>query len=293
MADLQAQGGDHRYRLLKVALERFGCEPGALDETQAKQASRIVGRQVQIEDAVLRSPQATGVVIPESQVEAAWQQVVGRYDDLQALHQALEAQSLDEAHVRGVLARELKVEAILERVGTGAPAISDTDVSLYYFSHPEQFVRPETRRARHILITLTDDFAENTREAAQARLTAIAQRLASKPERFAEQAMKHSECPTSLQGGLLGEVRRGVLYPALEDCLFALEAGQLSPIVESPLGLHLLLCEAIADGGQLTLEEVLPRLRERLEERQRQARQRQWLAALLTPSAPEEEPAHG
>lgn len=285
--------GDNRYRLLRVALERFGCEPSALDEKQQRQAERIISRQLQIEEAVLRSPEALGVVIPPSQIEEAWLRIGSRYEDGLALEQALEAQGLDADRVRTLLGRELKVEAILERVSTGLAPISDTDVSLYYFSHLEQFERPETRLARHILITINEDYAENTREAAFNRLCAIAKRLGSKPERFAEQAMKHSECPTSLQGGVLGEVKRGTLFPELEAALFALVPGQLSEVVESPLGFHLMLCEAVTPAGRMALDDVMPKLRDWLETRQRQARQREWLEQLLNQSAPHEEKAHG
>ncbi len=284
---------ERRYRLLKVALERFGCEPAALDDQQQRQAERIIGRQLQIEEAVLHSREALGVLVPDSQIDEAWSRIAARYDDAQALEQALEANGLDAARVRALLARELKVEAILDRISTGLAPISDTDVSLYYFSHLEQFERPETRLARHILITINEDFPENSRAAALSRIQAIAKRLGNKPERFAEQAMKHSECPTSLQGGVLGEVKRGTLFPELEACLFGLAPGQLSEVVESPLGFHLLFCEAVTAAGCLPLEEVLPRLRDWLESRQRQARQRQWLEQLLNPSASHEEKAHG
>jgi peptidyl-prolyl cis-trans isomerase C len=55
----------------------------------------------------------------------------------------------------------------------------------------------------------------------------------------------------------------------------------------------LLRCEAIQAARRLPLEEVLPRLRDRLQNRQRKARQRQWLASLLQQSAPVENQAHG
>jgi len=115
---------------------------------------------------------------------------------------------LDTAGFAVALERELKVEAILEKVATRAAKISDMDVELYYQFHPEQFRRPETRLARHILVTINDSIAENTRAAARQRIEAIATRLAKEPQRFEEQALKHSECPTALDGGKLGDLPR-------------------------------------------------------------------------------------
>lgn len=273
-----------RYYLLRIAHEQYGCAPEQLSAAQRGAAARIAARQRQIEAAVLYSPQALGVVIPEAQLDDAWARLVSRYADADALHAALAAQGLDAAGMRERLGRELKVEAVLERVCADLPALSDTDVSLYYFSHPEQFEQPAARVARHILITVNPDFPENRREAARSRIELIARRLQASPERFAEQALKHSECPTALQDGLLGTVRPGTLYPELEACLFGLAVGQIGPVVESPLGFHLLRCEAIQEARRLTLDEVLPRLRDSLQNRQRKARQRQWLAGLLQPS---------
>jgi len=104
------------------------------------------------------------------------------------------------------------------------------------------------------LVTLNDDLPDNTRPVAQSRIEAIAARLARDPKRFEEQAMKHSECPSALQGGLLGEVPRGQLYPELDAALFLMQEGEVSAILESPMGLHLLRCESITPAAVLTLE---------------------------------------
>jgi peptidyl-prolyl cis-trans isomerase C len=144
---------------------------------------------------------------------------------------------------------------------------------------------PERRTARHILITVNDDYAENTRDAALARLEAIAGTLRGDDadgliERFAGAARRHSECPSALEDGRLGTVSRGQLYPALDAALFQLGAGQLSGILESPVGLHLLLCEKIHPALALPFSQARPRIREALEQRRRRDTQRTWLKAL-------------
>ncbi len=96
------------------------------------------------------------------------QEIRGRYPNEEEFADDLARNGLDETSFAAALERELKVEAILEKVGTRAESVSDMDVELYYQYHPEQFRRPETRLARHILITINDSIAENTREAAHA-----------------------------------------------------------------------------------------------------------------------------
>ncbi|MFS2159473.1 nitrogen fixation protein NifM [Pseudomonas sp. Pseusp122] len=269
------------YHLLRYAHEHFGCSPSILDRQQLQEAQRIVSRQLLIEDAVLRSPEALGVVVTPSTVDESWFIIVNRYDSRETFFQVLEDSSLNEAQVRLMLARELKVDAILERVCKTMIDIGDTEASLYYYHHLDKFVRPQTREVQHILITINPQFPENTREAAWQRIAAIARRLHDTPGRFGEQALKHSECPTSLQEGRLGRVQAGDLYPALDACLADLEAGQLGGPVESPLGWHLLYCQAIHTAAPIPLEDILPQLLEKLRSHRRSIHQRRWLERLL------------
>ena len=145
--------------------------------------------------------------------------------------------------------------------------ISDIDVEIFYHLHQPRILRPETRVLRHILITLNDDFFENRLPQAQARINDIRKMLLDDPRRFAELALKHSECPTSLNGGLLGTVQRGQLYPELEPVAFALQAGELSSIAKSPMGLHLLRCDSISPARELSLAEASPSIRRHLEKK--------------------------
>ncbi|PMR73809.1 nitrogen fixation protein NifM [Billgrantia endophytica] len=289
----QAGPGGSPYHLLKVAHERFERAPGDLDEQQLRQAQRIAARQLQIEEAVLHSPEALGVVIPSSQVDDAWTRLGNRYQDANVLRQALAACGLDQARMKEALARELKVEAVLARVCAGLPEVDDAEAGRYYHDHPEQFTRPASRQARHILVTINASYPENTREVALARIEAIANDLYREPKRFADQALRHSECPTSLQGGQLGNVKPGTLYPELEACLFEMAQGQISPVIESPLGFHLLYCEAALPAMLLPLDKVLTPLREKLQAHRRKVHQRQWLESLLQRTPRKENQAHG
>ena len=172
------------------------------------------------------------------------------------------------------------MEAILEKVGTQAEQVTDTDVELYYQYHPDQFRRQETRLARHILVTLNETIPENTREAAFKRISEIAKRLQKEPGRFEEQALKHSECPTALEGGKLGDLPRGKLFPELEQVLFGLDAGEVSDVIESELGFHVLRCDSITAASVLGLPQARPHIRKVLEQKRKRAVQQAWLRQL-------------
>jgi nitrogen fixation protein NifM len=208
-------------------------------------------------------------------------EIRGRYANEEEFVSDLAKNGLDEASFGIALEREMKVEAILEKVGTRAESVSDTDVELYYQYHPEQFRRPETRLVRHILITINDTIPENTREAAGKRVDEIAQRLAKEPLRFEEQALKHSECPTALDGGKLGDLPRGKMFPELDKALFELKAGEVSGVLESELGFHILRCDAITETSILNYEEAKQHIRKLLEQKRKRVYQQAWAKKLL------------
>ncbi|GAB1260393.1 hypothetical protein NBRC116495_11000 [Aurantivibrio plasticivorans] len=269
------------YRLLRIATEQFGELPEKLDESQQKQVKDIAAKEYVLEQAVLSSEEARGVQVPESQIMVAIDQIKARYEDEDAFLSALEANYIDLDNLRDSLERELRVEAVLGRVGAKAPEVDDTEVDLYYYMNSDKFEKPETRQARHILITINPDFTENTDESARERLALIRKRLIKNTSRFGEQAMKHSECPSSLQGGVLGELKRGVLFPQLDETLFSMSEGEISEIIESPVGLHILYCEVISPAGMAQRKDIVAKLKEQLQERQRSRYTKQWVQQLI------------
>lgn len=270
------------YLELKTAQHLFGKAPTELAEAERDKVRTLADRQYGLEARVLRSPEARDTVVPEASLQAALEEIRKRYPEADDFSADLARNGLDPDGYLQALERELKVEAVLEKVGSRASQVSEIDVELYYQYHPDQFRRPETRRARHILVTINPDLAENTAEAARARVDAIAARLEKDPKRFEEQALKHSECPTALQGGLLGDMPRGKLYPELDAALFAMGEGELSGVLESPLGYHLLLCEAIQEARVLKLEQARGPIRAMLEENRKRICQQAWMKQLRT-----------
>ena len=98
-------------------------------------------------------------------------------------------------------------------------------------------------------------------------------------------ALKNSECPTALQGGMLGIVPQGKLYPEIDAVLFKLKTGDISEIVESEIGFHLVLCKQILKPETLSLQKATPKIRQLMKERAKRTCQRAWLAQLTKEAA--------
>lgn len=269
------------YLALKAAQKLYGKSPATLAPEESVHVQNMAARQHQLEARVLISTEARDAMVPPATLRAALEEIRKRYDNENDFCDDLAKNGMDETDLAAALERELKVEAILEKVGAGIEPVTDTDVELYYQYHPDQFRRQETRLARHILITLNDSIPENTREAANQRISEIAARLAKEPGRFEEQALKHSECPTALDGGKLGDLPRGKLFPELDKTLFELNAGAVSGVLESELGFHVLRCDAITEASVLGFVEAKQHIRKVLEQKRKRAIQQAWMKALL------------
>lgn len=272
------------YLRLKLARQLFSKTPDALDESERKRVAAVAARQQEIEQRILGSAKAALVVLPEASIEACIKDIRDRYPDEPEFEADLGRVGLDIESLRAAIERDLKVEAVLEQVAAATPAVSETEIEIFYLQHLDRFKKPEARSLRHILVTINDTLPGSTRDAALAKVEAIRERLLKDVGRFSEQALKHSECPTAMNGGLLGKVPRGKLYAEVEAVAFELAAGELSTVVESELGFHIVLCDAIEAESQVPLAEVRERVREHLTGSRHAAAQKTWIASLLQPA---------
>jgi nitrogen fixation protein NifM len=268
------------YTELKLAWGLFEKAPEALDEAQRERVREVAGRQAQIERDVLSTREAANVVVTDKAMAAALADIRGRYASAEEFSADLERNGLDESSLQSALRRELRVESVLERIASKAPKVTAVDAELYYRTHPDAFDRPESRRLRHILVTFNSP-AE--REAAVALLEGI-RADAPPPAAFGELALAHSHCPTAMQSGELGVVRRGQLFPELEPIAFALAEGELSAPIESPMGMHLIRCDEILPDGMVPFEDIAERIIERLTLRRRAQAQKDWLSRISVPA---------
>jgi len=272
---------DVAYLALKAAQKLYSKATAALQPEEFERVQGVAQQQYSLETRVLAAFEARDVMVPPATVEAAMQEIRGRYQSEEEFASDLARNGLDEASLATSLEREMKVEAIMEIVGTRAESVSDMDVELFYQYHPEQFRRPETRLARHILVTINETIAENTRSAAHKRIATLAMRLKKEPQRFEEQALKHSECPTALDGGKLGDLPRGKLFPELDKALFELKTGEVSGVLESELGFHILRCDAITEASVLGYDQAKQHIRKLMEQKRKRLCQQAWVKQLL------------
>jgi len=152
--------------------------------------------------------------------------------------------------------------------------VSDAEVATWYESHLDRYRQTEERRASHILIR-TDAGAD--KEKAKAKATAALLEVQKSPGRFAELAKQYSEDPGSAEkGGDLGFFARGAMVKAFEDSVFSTRENQISGLVESEFGYHIIKVTGVKGGQRRSLAEARPEIEAELK---RQAASRQFAEA--------------
>lgn len=269
------------YLVMKTALVSYQKSPNELDTQQLQRVKKQAMTQYKIESVVLSSDEAKDISVPEAMLESTIKELVSRYENSDAFYDDLAANDVSYDDFREAIKREMYVEVVMDRVASKAATVSDVDARIYYHLHPEKFIKKETRKISHILVTVNEDYAENSEVAARERIEKIFQVLSSKPKKFADLALKHSECPTAMQKGQLGDVTEGMLFPELDEVAFTLKKGEISQILRSEMGFHILKCEGISHKQTMSTGDALPKVKAYLEEKQRNNCKKHWLAQQL------------
>lgn len=270
-----------RYCRLKLSLSLYHCLPWQLGGEQQRAFSGQLARQYRLEAAIREQAERLGIKADQDDMMTAQYVLRNVFDDEPSWHAALNRAGIDEAGRRQALAHEAILAATLENVADRTPRVSEREIDVWYQHNRHRFQHPEKRLAHHLLLVVDEAQADCDRVTVTERITALQRRLQIDPRRFPRLAGRFSECPTATEGGKIGWVTRGVLYPALDTVLFSLAANDISPVAASPMGLHVLWCEAIRPAGELPKADALAQIRRQWQEKRRQQYQRQWLAEIL------------
>ena len=155
--------------------------------------------------------------------------------------------------------------------------VPDEDLRKYYSENASRYTAAEERRARHILINAAKDAAPDLKQKAKARAEALLAEARKNSAGFAELAKKNSEDPGSAsQGGDLDFFGRGAMVKPFEDAAFAMKPGEISNLVETDFGYHLIKLESVRGGERKPFEAVRATIEEEVRQ---QLAGRRWAEA--------------
>lgn len=146
----------------------------------------------------------------------------------------------------------LDLDTLKQRV-----SISEDDLRASYKENINRFTEPEERRASHILIKAEPSATAEQKKAARAKAEQLLAQVQKNPAEFAELAKKNSDDPGSAaNGGDLDFFGKGAMTKAFDSAVFSLQPGQISGVVESDYGFHIIRLTAIRGGKPQPFETV-------------------------------------
>jgi len=143
--------------------------------------------------------------------------------------------------------------------------VREREIRRYYKKYEDNFVTPAEIKARHILFKLAPDASEELLQEKRQKLSKLLDQIKGGSS-FEELAIKHSEDGTAAEGGDLGWFKPAEMVPEFNNVAFAMETGQVSEIVRTPFGLHLIKVEQRKQEITKSLDEVRDEITEILAE---------------------------
>lgn len=232
-------------KALKDSRELEKDMPGAVRQAM----HQYIVRELLFQEAMTR-----GVAADTKQVEAVYDQVRAGFRDEKRFEQSLADQGLDTQSYKEELRVQETVNALLAKVAAGV-TVKDAEARAFFDANPRAFDPGEKLQIRHILFRFPAGATEKTKETIRVKAAFAANQAATGAD-FAKLAEEKSEDPeTKARGGLI-EIRRGMMPPAFDQTAFALQPGQVSGLVETPVGLSVIKLEKRIPGPPFSFEDV-------------------------------------
>lgn len=183
--------------------------------------------------------QQRNIKIRSPWVERALQELKTQIGNAAAFDAYLKKTGLGEEQLRARIQKGLIVKRLLHRDVLRRIKVSEAEMQAFFRRYPDYFIRKDEIRARQIFIAFPDGGDINARGEALLRIQSIQDRLRQGDD-FAALALEYSDDPSRARGGDLGYLERNQMIGSFADAAFALEPGQVSDIVETRFGYHLI-----------------------------------------------------
>ena len=223
-----------------------------LPKLEAKALEQAIGAKLLLDQA-----QRLDLPVTAKDVDAEVARVVQQVGGEENYKKALAAQGISEADFRKELEKGARVNMLVNQACAHVADPTEDEVTAFYEAHKAEYVEPHQVLCQHILVKGSND-------AALDKIKEIRERIVSDKADFAEEAKKHSDCPSGAQGGSLGWFGRGMMVPEFDKAAFEMKKGEVSGIVTTEFGYHIIYKADEKGGGQQTIVDVHDQIKDLL-----------------------------
>jgi len=175
----------------------------------------------------------------DKQIDAKLAQGKERFKDEQEFQKAIKELEMNEKELREYTRRDLLITQFVETTFVAKTVVSEADIRSFYDNNQDKFKQDEAVKASHILIGVDDNATVDEKKKAREKADKLKKELVGGAD-FAALAKGNSTCPSAPQGGDLGFFGKGQMVPSFEKAAFALKPGEVSDVVETQFGYHII-----------------------------------------------------
>ena len=223
-----------------------------LPKLEAKALDQAIGAKLLLDQAA-----RLDIPVTEKDIDAEVARVVQQVGGEENYKKALAAQGISEADFRKELEKGARVNMLVNQACAHVADPTEDEVTAFYEAHKQEYVEPHQVLCQHILVKGSND-------AALDKIKEIRERIVNDKADFAEEAKKHSDCPSGAQGGSLGWFGRGMMVPEFDKAAFEMKKGEVSGVVTTEFGYHIIYKADEKGGGQQTIVDVHDQIKDLL-----------------------------
>ncbi|MGH9868418.1 MAG: peptidylprolyl isomerase [Candidatus Polarisedimenticolia bacterium] len=227
---------------------------GHINEEQTRQVNEVVMDGLIGSELLHQKAQAIPIEVSSEEIAQTVRQTRESLGE-EGFQAELTRRRMTETDLTRLVRQNLMVQKLIQDIIVSRVDVTENEIKSFYDQHQGDMKKPERVEASHILVKASSSDPDEKRAEARKRIEE-AERRAQSGEDFAVLAKEFSEDGTASSGGRLGAIQRGQTVPAFEDAAFDLEVGQVSKVVESPYGYHIIKVTGREGGSQATLDEA-------------------------------------
>ena len=263
--DLQLQQASQQGRQIPDAM---------LPKIKADILNNLIDREVLYQES-----QKKNIAVNAEEVNSEIKTIKDRFPSQEEFEELIAEMGISEAEIKSQIERNLAIRQLIDTQVIDKITVSEADTKAYYDDNPNLFKKPEQVKASHILIKVESDATDLQKAQARIEIAKIQQKLKDGQD-FATQAREHSQGPSAKNGGDLGYFGRGQMVKPFEDAAFALKPGQVSEIVETRFGYHLIKVVDKQPESIMAYTEVKDRLNQHLKTKRIDREARKYIDTL-------------
>ena len=229
------------------------------DKESAKESPEALRRKAldQFLAVELLYQEGKALNLPEvdKQVGAMWTAAEKQAGSKEKFEEQLTKEGMTMEQARDNIKKNIYVRAVINQKIQPLVKVSDAELQAAYQANLEKYRHGELIGARHILIQVPKDATEEQKKQAKEKIESVLKEAQAGKD-FSELAKTHSDCPSKTRGGDLGYFGKGRMVPAFETAALALKEGDISPVVETQFGFHLIQVYGKKPPGITPLQEV-------------------------------------